>query len=63
MKVKFGKSQFVRGFILGQLHESGSKITTRLVRERMRVSKATAKRDLAMLRRLIGPTVETGRDD
>lgn len=39
-------SQLVRGFLLGALYERGHTLTTARIRRDLRVSRATAKRDL-----------------
>lgn len=49
-------SQLVRGFLLGSLYERGHLLTTSKIRREMRVSKATAKRDMVALANLIPVT-------
>lgn len=44
---------FVRGFLLGMLYAQGKVITTTRIREELRVSKATAKRDMQKVARLV----------
>lgn len=46
-------SQFVRGFLLGLLYSQGKMLTTKRIRREFRVSKATAKRDMAQVRTLV----------
>ena len=43
---------FMRAYVLGRMYERGRPITTERVRRLFGVSPATAKRDLAALRRL-----------
>lgn len=45
-------SQLVRGFILGQLYEKGFRLTTARIRG-LGASKATAKRDMKAIRKLV----------
>ena len=42
---------FTRGLVLARLWHEGHRITTTLVRSRLGVSRATAKRDLRAMRR------------
>lgn len=49
-------TQLIRGFLLGSLYERGHVLTTAKIRREMRVSKATAKRDIAALADLIPVT-------
>lgn len=46
------RNQFTRAFILGQIYQRGGVITTALIRS-LGVSPATAKRDLAQIRKLV----------
>lgn len=45
--------QFVRGFLLGMLYAQGKTLTTARIRRDFRVSKATAKRDMKEIRRIV----------
>lgn len=45
--------QLVRGFLLGMLYEQGKVITTARIRRELRVSRATAKRDMVWIRKLV----------
>ena len=47
------KPMWKRAFLLGQRYERGLDITTAVIRRVCRVSKATAKRDMVMLRKLV----------
>lgn len=46
----------VRGFLLGKLYEQGFVLTTARIRKEMRVSKATAKRDMKKIAGLVAVT-------
>lgn len=46
-------SQLERGFLLGMLYEQGRDITTARIRRLFRVSKATAKRDMQLIRTIV----------
>lgn len=50
------KPIWTRAFLLGRMVERGVKLTTAKIRAEMRVSKATAKRDMQRLRRLVPQT-------
>lgn len=43
----------VRGFLLGMLYEKGHTLTTARIRREMKVSKATAKRDMTKIAGLV----------
>jgi hypothetical protein len=45
--------QLARGFLLGLLYARGFKLTTERIRNELRVSKATAKRDMVQIRKLV----------
>lgn len=45
-------SQLARGFLLGLLYARGFRLTTARIRNELRVSRATAKRDMTQIRRL-----------
>jgi hypothetical protein len=45
--------QLVRGFLLGMLYEQGKVLTTARIRRELRVSRATAKRDMGWIRKLV----------
>ena len=49
-------SQLIRGFLIGSLYEKGHLITTAKIRREMRVSSATAKRDMSALAEIISVT-------
>jgi hypothetical protein len=53
INASMAKNLFTRGFILAKRHERGQPITTAYIRANLRVSKATAKRDMKRLRRLV----------
>lgn len=46
-------SQLARGFLLGMLYSQGKVLTTARIRREFRVSKATAKRDMAVIRTFV----------
>ena len=48
--------QLARGFILGMAYAKGHSISTEKIRREIRVSKATAKRDMKVIRALV-PTL------
>jgi len=45
--------QLTRGFILGSLYAQGKILTTRRIRQDLRVSRATAKRDMKVIRTIV----------
>lgn len=45
--------QFARGFLLGLLYARGFALTTKRIRNELRVSRATAKRDMTQIRLLV----------
>lgn len=49
-------SAFARAFVLGMLYESGQTITTARIRKEFGVAKATAKRDMKVIRSLVPVT-------
>lgn len=46
-------SRLVRGFLLGMLYERGHTISTARIRRELRVSRATAKRDMQQIRGMV----------
>jgi Fic family protein len=49
-------SQLVRGFLLGMMHAKGHVLTTARIRNELKASKATAKRDMQQIARLVTVT-------
>jgi DNA-binding transcriptional regulator GbsR (MarR family) len=45
--------QLVRGFLLGMLYAQGKTLTTARIRRELRVSQATAKRDMKAIRKVV----------
>lgn len=45
--------QLSRGFLLGLLYARGFKLSTARIRRELRVSRATAKRDMVQIRKLV----------